>query len=300
MMPLAELQQAWLDYLFKGRTHRLQPFIASQKPSASLLNLKALNASDHSDHLSHLKRAGRSDSLDRLAIYGFAYEARLVECIEKTFPCLKKIMGEILFQKHARCYLKSYRSRHYSVGTISQAFPRFLKKHSSLFYAQMALFEWSVSLILDENDEAPETMTALNELPTDDGSALVFDMQPSLKMLCFAFPVPLIYTAALQKKRVVLKAVAKHKNKHKKKSDFYYALFRKNFQAYYLSLTAQDYFFLKHLQKKQPLGLVCEKLSRRVHRPYQPNDEQTVIDYALQQLQLYFSENLITRVSYRE
>ena len=65
-------------------------------------------------------------ALERLAIYGYAYYARLLECLRDEFPVLKHALGEELFDAFAAEYLKQYPSRSYTLFQLGTNFPRFL------------------------------------------------------------------------------------------------------------------------------------------------------------------------------
>ena len=57
---------------------------------------------------------GRLESLssvDRLAVYGNAYFARLVECLGDTFPAVKHTLGEDTFAGFAVAYLQQHPSQ---------------------------------------------------------------------------------------------------------------------------------------------------------------------------------------------
>jgi hypothetical protein len=65
-------------------------------------------------------------ALERLAIYGYAYYARLLECLREEFPVLKHALGEELFDGFAAEYLEQYPSRSYTLFHLGLSFPRFL------------------------------------------------------------------------------------------------------------------------------------------------------------------------------
>src|SRR6266849_5644114 len=53
-------------------------------------------------------------ALERLAIYGHAYYARLLECLREEFPVLKHAIGDELFDAFVAEYLERYPSRSYT------------------------------------------------------------------------------------------------------------------------------------------------------------------------------------------
>jgi hypothetical protein len=65
-------------------------------------------------------------ALERLAIYGYAYYARLLECLREEFPVLKHALGEELFDAFAVEYLEQFPSRSYTLFQLGTNFPRFL------------------------------------------------------------------------------------------------------------------------------------------------------------------------------
>src|SRR5258708_7421807 len=65
-------------------------------------------------------------ALERLAIYGYAYYARLLDCLREEFPVLKHALGEEVFDAFAAEYLERYPSRSYTLFELGVHFPRFL------------------------------------------------------------------------------------------------------------------------------------------------------------------------------
>src|SRR5258707_1575006 len=71
-------------------------------------------------------RSRAMTALERLAIYAYAYSARLVECLSEEFPVLKHALGEEVFDAFAVEYLERYPSRSYTLFQLGVNFPRFL------------------------------------------------------------------------------------------------------------------------------------------------------------------------------
>jgi hypothetical protein len=71
-------------------------------------------------------RSRALSALERLAIYGYAYYARLLECLREEFPVLKQALGEEIFDAFAVEYLGLYPSRSYTLFHLGTNFPRFL------------------------------------------------------------------------------------------------------------------------------------------------------------------------------
>jgi hypothetical protein len=75
-----------------------------------------------------LTRSRALTALERLAVYGSAYYARLLECLREEFPVLKHALGEEVFDGFAVGYLQRYPSRTYTLMELGTDFPRFLQE----------------------------------------------------------------------------------------------------------------------------------------------------------------------------
>jgi hypothetical protein len=73
-----------------------------------------------------LTRSRALTAVERLAIYGTAYYARLLECLRDEFPVLKQALGEELFDAFAVGYLQEYPSQSYTLVELGANFPRHL------------------------------------------------------------------------------------------------------------------------------------------------------------------------------
>ncbi len=63
---------------------------------------------------------------DRLAVYGNAYFARLLECVRDEYPASVHILGQELFDEFAFAYLQAYPSKSYTLNRLGANFPRHL------------------------------------------------------------------------------------------------------------------------------------------------------------------------------
>lgn len=64
----------------------------------------------------------RLSAPDRLAIYGHAYYARLLECLRSEFPAVHRAAGDEAFSGLAAAYLQSYPSRSYTLAELGRHF----------------------------------------------------------------------------------------------------------------------------------------------------------------------------------
>jgi hypothetical protein len=96
-MSLANIHEAWYAYIFAHDDEKIQPVITHT-------------------------------AQERIEVYATAYEARLLEAMEKTFPLLREELKEELFDDLAIDYLLAHPSRHFSLGQIGENFSAFLEK----------------------------------------------------------------------------------------------------------------------------------------------------------------------------
>ena len=73
-----------------------------------------------------LTRSNALTAMERFAIYGSAYYARLLECLREEYPILKKALGDETFDAFAFGYLQKYPSRSYTLAKLGSEFPRYL------------------------------------------------------------------------------------------------------------------------------------------------------------------------------
>lgn len=74
-----------------------------------------------------LTRSTALGALDRLAVYGFAYFARLLDCLREEYPVLKHALGDEAFDAFAAGYLQEHPSRSYTLFDLGKRFPDFLR-----------------------------------------------------------------------------------------------------------------------------------------------------------------------------
>jgi hypothetical protein len=92
-------------------------------------------------------RSAALTAVERLEIYGYAYYARLLECLRDEFPVLKHALGEELFNDFAAEYLERYPSRSYTLFQLGVHFPRFLAETRPDQEEGSAVPEWPDFLI---------------------------------------------------------------------------------------------------------------------------------------------------------
>lgn len=163
-------------------------------------------------------RSKRVSARDRIAIYGNAYFARLVECLSDVFPVLRKVIGEEAFTTFAFDYLQKYPSRSYTLATLGENFTQYLRETRPAttdprengrdgapdwpeFMIDLAQLEWTIADVFDgpglerENTVSP---SLLSEIAPGRWADMRLRLSPALRLLEFRFPINDYYTAARQ------------------------------------------------------------------------------------------------------
>jgi hypothetical protein len=75
-----------------------------------------------------VRRSNALTALERLQVYGDAYFARLLECLEAEFPAVRHAIGEEVFTTFACGYLHAHPSRSYTLNELGRLFPAYLRE----------------------------------------------------------------------------------------------------------------------------------------------------------------------------
>lgn len=176
MTDLHSLQSSFQNYLLRGKSDIHQSVVATQKvPIAT-----------------------------RLGIYREAYQARLLEALASNYPCLKKYMGDKEFQKIGFDYLETHPSSFRSIRWFGDELALFLSQQDSLsqhpYLAELAEFEWKMTLTFDAEDTHLLTMEQMATIPPDAWSEMKMIAQPSLQRMNFSWNVLSIWQNITQEK----------------------------------------------------------------------------------------------------
>lgn len=121
----------------------------------------------------------------RLSIYFDAYRFRIIEALATTYPKLKLLVGDDLFEQISRTYISKFPSSFQNIrwyGSHMQLhLLDYLPQHP--IAAEMAEFEWALSLIFDAEDVPELQLSDLSEIPLQDWGMLRFTFQPAIQVI---------------------------------------------------------------------------------------------------------------------
>ena len=214
-----------------------------------------------------LTRSKALTAVERLAIYGSAYYARLLECLRDEFPALAHALGEETFDGFAAAYLQEYPSRSYTLCQLGANFARYLAETRPPreegepevswpeFMADLALFEWTFSEVFDgPGVEGREILGSaqVQAVPAERWPEARLVPVPCLRLLAVRFPVQEYRAAVRADEEPGLPAPA----------ETLLALTRRNFVVHVATLSAPEYRLLSILASGQPVGAAIEQVAQ--------------------------------------
>ena len=142
------------------------------------------------------------DGLDparRVAIYRHHYLTSLTEALKSIYPVVERLVGEGFFAYAADAFIAAAPPREACLFEYGEGFPDFLAKFppaAGLAYlADVARLEWAINASLHSPDSAPANNDSFARLSAEDYPRLVFQFQPSLRLLASAWPLDRIWQA---------------------------------------------------------------------------------------------------------
>ncbi|MCL9684689.1 HvfC/BufC N-terminal domain-containing protein [Legionella maioricensis] len=120
----------------------------------------------------------------RLAIYRDAYKLRLIESLTTTFPAVHAYLGTEAFEEVCNSYIDAHPSSYRSIRWFGDVLAEFLqnyyaKKYS--FLAELADFEWKMTLAFDAADKSVLHIADMANVPPESWAGMKFTLHPSVQ-----------------------------------------------------------------------------------------------------------------------
>ena len=136
---------------------------------------------------------------ERLAIYGNAYTARLIEVLQKDYSAILAILGEAQFQDLALAYIDRHPSTHPSLRFFGKAMSDFLQTHPDYtgypYLSELAQFEWGFTDAFDARDVDTKSESDAAQVPPEAWPVLEFMFHPSLQLIPYRWNILPIWQA---------------------------------------------------------------------------------------------------------
>lgn len=223
----------------------------------------------------------------RLGVYHEGYSLRLLEILGKTYPAIKKLAGDELFEQLGHEYIHNFPSNTFSVGYFGQHFHNFLANSSTTdpIWADMALFEWALEESISAKDAAQLTFEDMAKLSPESWAELKLVIHPSMQTLPLFYATPSLWQALMQGKEKP--ELVRHEQ------PVHWLLWRYNRQTYFRPMNAEQLWMIHAIQEGQTFSQVCEGLCEFL-------DEEKVIPFAAETLRHWITEGVFSEFQLAE
>jgi hypothetical protein len=199
----------------------------------------------------------------RLAIYSYAYYARLVEALAASYPSLLTYMGFDDFYKIGCEYAKAYPSTYRSIRWFGDRFAVFLQQH--YYYkdhphvAEIATIEWTMSAVFDAADHRVLHLEELSAIAPDAWENMRLEAHPSVHRLNLTYNSVEIWQALIKDTQP---------NSALNTPIVPWVFWRNALTNQFCSLEKEDAWALDCLLQGSTFGTLCEGLTQ-----WQPEEE---------------------------
>ena len=156
--------------------------------------------------LSEIVSTEALSNIDRLAIYGNAYYARLEEVLEGDFEAVHTLLGDEEFSTLCRRYVDAHPSRFFSVRWFGQYMADFLRStepySSHPYLYEMATFEWRFTDAFDAEDITVITESDVAQVPAESWPTLTIKLHPSVSWFTYYWNILPVWKAVKDEEEI--------------------------------------------------------------------------------------------------
>lgn len=188
----------------------------------------------------------------RLNIYHHAYRARMQEALGTVYVNLHQYLGCQTFNQIVQAYIaqspSTYRNLRWMGDTLADYLVEVMP--DQVLIADLARFEWALSLAFDAEDQPTLTIEDLAQIPPESWSDLSFDWHASVQIKAAHSHVVPAWQAldAGQTPQVIEEATT-------------YVVWRQDMMSYFKTLDDQEKLAITFMYKKHTFGELCEALA---------------------------------------
>ncbi len=193
----------------------------------------------------------------RLAIYYSGYRQRLIEALSTDFETLAAVLGQARFREMCEAYVEATPSGFRNIRWYGGELPEFLlsvepwRQHVEL--AEIARFEWTLTLAFDAADRSVLGFEDLSRLPPDAWSALQLELHPSLHLIVLRTNAPAL--------RIALENDLELPQIQRSETAVYWAVWRKQGNPHFRSLSPHERWCIESVLQGKSFSALCEGLS---------------------------------------
>jgi hypothetical protein len=193
----------------------------------------------------------------RLGIYRNAYQVRLIEALDDTYPMLHAVLGDEVFSALGEEFVAAQPSVHRSIRWYGRELAEFLGQRAPYaeqpILAELALLEWTLAEVFDSADAEPVLRAALSAIDPTAWSGLRFEFHPSLRRLLLHWNTAAVWQALSRGETPPDPACAEH--------PMPWLLWRQDLQNYFRSMAADESAALDAALRGADFARLCEALA---------------------------------------
>jgi hypothetical protein len=212
---------------------------------------------ERSGVMTHIVDAPPLPATERLAIYRNAYQVRLIDALEDTYPILHALLGDEMFVALGEAFVAEYPSVYRSIRWYGGELKDFLggcaPYNEQPLLAEVAWLEWTLAEVFDAQDAESLTRAALSAIDPSAWSGLRFAFHPSLRQLKFEWNTAAVWKA--------MSAEETPPRPERADAAVAWLLWRQDLQNYFRSLTQPEAAALDAALSGCDFGEICESLS---------------------------------------
>ncbi len=194
---------------------------------------------------------------DRLGIYRNAYQVRLIEALDDTFPVLHAVLGDEMFDALGRDFVAAQPSVHRSIRWYGGELAKFLGETAPYagqpILAELALLEWTLAEVFDSADARPLPRSELSAVDASLWSDLRFEFHPSLRRLDLRWNTVAVWQAMSNESAPPDPQCGELAEP--------WLLWRQDLQNYFRSMPPDETAALEAARRGADFGEICEALA---------------------------------------
>ncbi len=235
-----------------------------------------------------LTRGPKLDADERLGIYRYAYQARLVECLADDYPALQYALGANAFEALCHEYIQRHPSSAPSLNAYGRHMATFCRTEASepfvlrAFAADLAALEWALVEVLHARMADALSSAALAAIPVEEWPAARLPLSPSLRVLRFDYPVSAFFQAFKEEKEPAVPEA----------SPSVTAVYRTDMTLWRMNLTPAMAGLIEALARGETLGDALGKLEEGLSEAEAGEAERSVMAW----FQAWVSSGFFARV----
>ena len=198
--------------------------------------------------------------LQRLGIYRNAYQVRLIDALDDTYPVVHALLGDEDFVALGEEFVAAHPSVHRSIRWYGAELAQYLSASAPYaaqpIFAEIALLEWTLAEVFDSADAEPVRRAALAVIDASAWSGLQFELHPSLRRLEFLWNTVAVWQLMSRGETPPGPECAQY--------SVPWLLWRQDLQNYFRSMTADEAAALDTALRGGTFGDICEALEEHL------------------------------------